>query len=829
MAKSMTAADIMATVAKLDDKAQETYFGQNHDYKKPLHVEDNRYQSWCMKQIIDQVYNVLNGDVDRVEQFIKSAKFASSQWWDNENGEKDFQAVIKKLTTNANKKASPNVITTTDQIIARSGQIEASDVLKWRKKTNYPIRLVIGDTGTKWSYNPLDYPIHAWTQMGLAETMADILKGHAFYDSNRGVWFAWSGRYWTKIPASNTSEMYQTASTLPLILLKLKALEVNPIGDATMSDKDFCRFVRSSASKATLSAVFSLAQQASLLGRSNIDWNNQRNTINLLNGEYQIAQVDDQGRIAKGDRKLHKHDKKHMFTNIYPVKYNPDAKAPKFVGFIKSLTHGDEDMEKYLQLMAGYALLGSNDFEHLFVLQGPARSGKSTFLHIISSIGEVRSDEEVSNSVSGIPFTIFTKSGKSSGEGNTPVRARLADKRMVVTDEPDRRTTFSEGLVKSLTGRDRITAQRKYEKPFSFDPYFKLFVGTNYAPQSSGDDAIMRRLILVKFDRAISSNSIVYDPNLEDEILTTEKEGVLLWMLKGAERLVDLAVQQRELVAKVRQQVKSGKISQDKAPSVEQDPFVLTMPAKVKEWCLAYKSEANTAGQFLKDSLMSKAEYWNYLTTSTALNLDVYFNGKFINDKLVGDLNHNQRFNDDQKLVADAEGSVLVKDLYQMYRDIYCKNAGIDHPLTQRNFNQTVGQYFPKARLHNGISWLGVAISPTYSYGQYHSFNYGKAIDRIRWMLDNRKHVWQVEDKSLDSLIKELKVNNPLSETQLKKVKQFIKDNNIAYLNKNDDVTEIIDPREEGRKLVPVDTPQQAFNKMFDPSSEASKVAALFK
>lgn len=742
----------------------------------------------------------------------------------SELSEDDIEKLKQKASKRAQKSTSVT-LTDRDLMIARSAHTDPTKLVLARANTNFKIDFTYGKDRISWTYNPLNHPLHPFTQVGLAERVTDILRGHAFYQVDRGVWYVWTGKLWAKLPSTNSSELFQTAMCLPSVIIAESEAEMSSIENVGMTDSDWKRFVRSAGSKATLTAIFQLAQTGQLLGRTDIDFNNQAATLNLLDGEYEVAKVDDNGKLIKGSRKLEKHDKNHLFTTLYPEKFDPQAKAQKWHNFLKTLTQGNQKLIDYLQLIAGYTVLAVNDWEHFFLLEGPGGSGKSTFLHILSKIsGDDLESPDASNSVSGIPFELFAKQKNSNPESNSPQKARLAGKRLVITTEPDQNTSFSEGLVKSLTGRDTMSAQAKYEKPFSFDPFFKLLIATNYAPKSSGDSAIMRRLILIKFLHKMPSNSIYYNSRFEDEIVQTEANGVLLWMIRGAERLVDLSIQQQEKAEQLRKQVKAGKLSIEQVPAVEQDPFVLEMPNEVKEWCVAYKSESNSAGEFLRDCLLSFNEYWNRLASSPALNTEVYFGSKKSNGKLSGtDRNHTKRFDDTISVVADARASVTQKELYQSYRDVYCQQVGIDHPLTQKRFNQTIRDYAPEVHTNRGKSWLGLGLAPyTDRFNRYHENTYGESVDELRWYLDDQNHAMNVDTEDLQMLKGQIKPSKALTSKRQQEVKDFIKSNNVAYLDKMAAKVEtLVDPRDDH-----ADVNQR---QMFDKSSDDSeKVSELF-
>jgi putative DNA primase/helicase len=90
---------------------------------------------------------------------------------------------------------------------------------------------------------------------------------------------------------------------------------------------------------------------------------------------------------------------------------------------------------------------------------------------------------------------------------------------------------FSEGLVKQLTGGDRIKARFLFQEYFEFVPQFKLFLACNYKPIVRGTDlAIWERIKLVPFTVTIPPAERDTDPGTK---LRAELEGMFAWAVRG--------------------------------------------------------------------------------------------------------------------------------------------------------------------------------------------------------------------------------------------------------------------------------------------------------
>ena len=715
----------------------------------------------------------------------------------------ETQAKIQSIAAGFNKKddrASTSKVSTTsvlDQLVADSAKdLKVDDVPALRKKLEYTIHFLYAGVDTSWKYNTMNHQIHDFTQAGLADRITDMAKDHLFYDSDRGIWRVWTGKFWVKVGQKNTSDLFQIASQLPLMIKNEGSYELVSKSAIDLTLTQFTAFQRSSGSKNTLTAAFDLCKSEQRLGRTRVQYDKDQYRLNFENGELPIANVDDNGNLTKGSRKLQHHDKGNYSTTIIPYDYDPKATTPRFMKFLKTFSGNSEEMAEYLQLVAGYTLFGQNIWEHFFVLHGAGSTGKSTFLKILSSVlgGDDVEDEEIAQSVSGIPFNLFTNAKISDANANTPALARLAGKLLAITTEPNKADTLDEGFVKSATGRDTLTATRKYEQPFAFQPRFKIFIATNDYPKSSASDAILRRMIMIPANNVVRSKNLDFNANLVDQVKAAEMPGVLAWMVAGAEKLIDLAIEQANKAKQVKQDIKTGKIDAKNAPIVEKDPLMLKMPLEVRKEGLHYATSANSAALFLQDLLITKKEYWNKVATSKALDPQISF--KPTSFKRNGapasktGTNREERYPKDQDVVIDKNSYVLRRDLYEVYRD-YCKAEGIEHKMTSKHFADVIKQYLPSCHTSQGTAWLGIALSPAFNFG-WHEGNYGESVEIIRkslWSSD-KNHTGNVLD-----MFAMLNSNRHLGEKQQAKIEDFIKNHDGAYLHgSHEKVTKLYNP-----------------------------------
>lgn len=705
-----------------------------------------------------------------------------------------FNKKDDRASSNISKVSTASVL---DQMVADSAKdLKVNMVPTLRRKLQYTIHFLYSGVDTSWSYSTMDYPLHELTQSGLADRITDMAKDHIFYDADRGIWRIWTGKLWVKVGQKNTSDLFQIATQLPVMLKNEIEHELISKGSMELSNDKLITFQRSAGAKSTLTAAFDLCKSEQRLGRTRVQYDKDPYRLNFLNGELSIAQVDDNGDLTKGSRSLKKHDKNNYSTTIIPWNYDPKAKAPRFMKFLNSFSGGSEEMAEYLQLIAGYTLFGQNIWEHFFLLHGAGSTGKSTFLKILAATlgGDDVEDEEIAQSVSGIPFNLFTNAKISDANANTPALARLAGKLLAITTEPNKSDTLDEGFVKSATGRDTLTATRKYEQPFSFQPKFKIFIATNDYPKSSASDAILRRMIMIPANHVVRSKNLDFNANLVDQVKATEMQGVLAWMVRGAEKLIDLAIEQANKAKQVKQDIKTGKIDAKNATIVEKDPLLLKMPLQVRKEGLHYATSANSAALFLQDLLITKKEYWNKIATSKALDPQIVFkpvsfkrNGAPASQK---GTNREERYPKGQDVVIDKNSYVLRRDLYDVYRD-YCQAEGIEHKMTSKHFADVIKQYLPSAHTSQGTAWLGIALSPCFNFG-WHEGTYGESVEIIR------KSLWS-SDKNHSSNVLDmfdmLSSSNHIGEKQQAKIEDFKRNHDAAYLQaSHEKVTKLYNP-----------------------------------
>ena len=215
-----------------------------------------------------------------------------------------------------------------------------------------------------------------------------------------------------------------------------------------------------------------------------------------------------------------------LLSKITPVEYDPGAYAMAWIKFLDEVMEGDTTKIRYLQKFAGISLTGDTREETMIILYGATtRNGKSTF---VETLAYLFGDYAITIRPETLAFKKDRDSRRASGD-----LARLAGARFVSASEPPKGMLFDAAQIKSMIGRDTITARNLFESEFSFIPVFKIVMNTNYLPQI-GDDTIFSsgRVNVVTFDRHFSEAE--QDRTLKDRLREPkELSGILNWCLDG--------------------------------------------------------------------------------------------------------------------------------------------------------------------------------------------------------------------------------------------------------------------------------------------------------
>lgn len=227
-------------------------------------------------------------------------------------------------------------------------------------------------------------------------------------------------------------------------------------------------------------------------------------------------------------------DKKIFFTKI-PHKYDPEKECHTIIKFLKEILKYEEDIH-VIQELFGYLLWKEYNIERAIMLIGSGRNGKSKAMDLMKRfIGPENCSSVKLQNLEGDNFN------------SSNLHKKLAN---LCGDIDDKSLKYT-GSFKELTGRDLITANRKFKTSIHFENYAKLVFSANQLPKTRDlSDAFFMRWIVLEFpytfvkqeefDQSDSFYVKLRDPDIINKISNPEEmSGLLNWSLIGLKRLQD--------------------------------------------------------------------------------------------------------------------------------------------------------------------------------------------------------------------------------------------------------------------------------------------------
>jgi P4 family phage/plasmid primase-like protien len=241
-----------------------------------------------------------------------------------------------------------------------------------------------------------------------------------------------------------------------------------------------------------------------------------RNFIFLKNGKYDL----------KTGNVLNYSPTDYVISTLDVSFTKKDSDCPRFMKFLSEIFDGDEDIDErinFIQEWFGYALYPHIPFQKILFILGSGANGKGTMLNVLENI--VGRKNYVNLDVSRLERNQFSTQS-------------LLGTYVNIVPDAERSTNLSAPIVKSLTGGDSITGERKYENLFVFRPFAKMIFAANSDPVArDAGNWLLRRLHMIRFNNEFASMENYGNVNLANEILE-EKEKVFWWAIEGLERLL---------------------------------------------------------------------------------------------------------------------------------------------------------------------------------------------------------------------------------------------------------------------------------------------------
>ena len=365
---------------------------------------------------------------------------------------------------------------------------------------------------------------YSWDDKGFGALFADVFRDECRYNTTAKSWMYYNGAIWTLDEGGMI--VSQKAKQLADALLSYSA---------TLEDgrqkTDFIKIVAKYGQLRFRETMIKDARDACFISQTDLDKN--LDLFNCKNGTYNLK---------TGEFLPHSpHDLLSKCSNVF---FDPEARSTLFEQFISDVMQGNEEKIRYLQSIFGYALTAETSLETCWILYGATtRNGKSTLVETLAYMMGNTGGYALAMQ----PQTLAQKQNKDTRQASGDI-ARLDGCRFLNASEPPKRMLFDVALLKTLLGRDSITARHLFEREYEFLPHFKLFINTNFLPLIQDDSLFSSgRINVITFDRHFTPQE--QDRGLKDKLKSPENiSGIFNWCLEGLKRYREIGAEPPEAV-----------------------------------------------------------------------------------------------------------------------------------------------------------------------------------------------------------------------------------------------------------------------------------------
>jgi putative DNA primase/helicase len=345
-------------------------------------------------------------------------------------------------------------------------------------------------------------PRFARTDAGNAELFAELYGNIARYVHQLNTWRVWTGKRWA-------DDVKGRVEQLALMVARDRLRAAADLPDEYERREEVKWALRSESvdKRRDLLAAASTMPELACLPE---DFDRDPMLLNCLNGVVDLRSGE-----------LRPHDSKLMQSKLLPVPYDPKATCPRWLRFLEEVFDGSQDLADFVRRAVGYSLTGDTREHALLLLHGSGCNGKTVFLRtLLRLLGDYGASTDFA--------TLTVDRERQAGIRNDI--ARLHGARLVTASETSDGVRFGEGVLKQLTGGDRVTARFLHREFFEFTPSFKLWLACNHRPRvRDSSEAFWRRIRLIPFTVSFRGRE---DKGLADT-LAAELPGILAWAVRG--------------------------------------------------------------------------------------------------------------------------------------------------------------------------------------------------------------------------------------------------------------------------------------------------------
>lgn len=373
------------------------------------------------------------------------------------------------------------------------------------------------------------------TDLDAATTLAEVFEHQLTFiptSKNGGDWYIWNGITHTKDDKSLVDDYL--ATEFANALRKIAGYASEYLSNSTMSDDDktaarkgMAELFRYAKSIRSASGINNLKTRIRYEFQQAPDYfdHDQRWAVMSDGRVIDLENIDAEPLAPSAERPVSRHLGVTQ-GGQWPV---PDTAPTRWVQALNDWTP-DKEVQDYLRIAAGAALLGHGDAKNIVTLVGLSHTGKSTYINVLREVFGTYAGE--------LPPTAIVQ--KYGGAANFE-QHKARGKRFLYLSEPQKQRT-DDAFLKALSGGgDTITTSKKGQDGVEWQAQCVLHIAANHIPEfDASDDAIVGRMNIVGFDHVFSPESMQRNKNLVQDLIEHEGSGIMFWILDGAREYLKL-------------------------------------------------------------------------------------------------------------------------------------------------------------------------------------------------------------------------------------------------------------------------------------------------
>jgi P4 family phage/plasmid primase-like protien len=191
-------------------------------------------------------------------------------------------------------------------------------------------------------------------------------------------------------------------------------------------------------------------------------------------------------------------------TNRNYMPFNPNAPEVGEINEFLSQVFTNPEICKYVKDIFSSTIDGCVRHEKFYIFTGSGSNGKSKILELIQLM--------MGDYYCIMPIALLTQKRAASNSAQAELE-RTRGRRFAIMQEPSDGEKINIGLMKELSGGDRIQCRGLYKEPIEFKPQFKMIMTCNELPEVPSDDGgTWRRIRVVDFSSKFVENPDPNDP-----------------------------------------------------------------------------------------------------------------------------------------------------------------------------------------------------------------------------------------------------------------------------------------------------------------------------